>query len=183
MTIPETMGIAISLSMDGLAVAIATGMSLRAPSLRCSLSMAIAFGGAQASTLTVGWFVGHGLQHLVSLSPWVACAILGWIGGRMIVGGRKEGEASEARDLTRGFTLVALAFGTSLDGFGVGIPLGNRGTTVWWLSCTTAVTVGLITFLGSILGARIGNAWARRAELAGGVVLCLIGLKFLFLQP
>ena len=75
-----------------------------------------------------------------------------------------------------------LALGTSLDGFAIGMPVGSLGVSISPLVPVTGVVVASFALLGSLLAARVGRSWGRRAEFAGGVALCFMGAKILIVR-
>jgi putative Mn2+ efflux pump MntP len=177
----ELFAVAISLSLDAFAVATIAGITLGTPSRRQCFRLSFHFGMFQALMLAAGWFVGSAVVRLLhGLDAWVAFALLALVGGN-IIRNAFRGEVGKRRkiDPTRGWDLVFLSVGTSLDALAVGISLAMVNTQIF----RSALAVGLVsygmTLLGMGIGQRIGTLWGRRAELLGGVVLILIGLNIL----
>jgi putative Mn2+ efflux pump MntP len=177
----ELFVVAFSLSLDAFAVATVAGITLGMPSRRQRFRLSFHFGIFQALMLAAGWFVGSAVARLLhGLDAWVAFALLALVGGN-IVRNAFRGEEEERRNIdpTRGWDLVFLSVGTSLDALAVGISLAMVNTLIF----RSALVVGLVsygmTLLGMGIGQRIGTIWGRRAELFGGVVLILIGLNIL----
>jgi putative Mn2+ efflux pump MntP len=177
----ELFAVAFSLSLDAFAVATVAGITLGTPSRRQRFRLSFHFGMFQALMLAAGWFVGSAVARLLhGLDAWVAFALLALVGGN-IIRNAFRGEKEERRkiDPTRGWDLIFLSVGTSLDALAVGISLAMVNELIF----RSALVVGMVsygmTLLGMGIGQRIGTIWGRRAELLGGVVLILIGLNIL----
>jgi putative Mn2+ efflux pump MntP len=177
----ELFVVAFSLSLDAFAVATVAGITLGTPSRRQRFRLSFHFGMFQALMLAAGWFVGSAVALLLhGLDAWVAFALLALVGGNIVRNAfRPEEEERHRIDPTRGWDLIFLSVGTSLDALAVGISLAMVNTQIF----RSALVVGLVsygmTLLGMGIGQRIGILWGRRAELFGGVVLILIGLNVL----
>lgn len=173
--------IAFSLSLDAFAVATVAGISLGEPSQRQRFRLSFHFGAFQALMLTGGWYLGSAIVRLLhGLDVWVAFTLLVLVGGNIVRNAlRGEEETRSIIDPTRGWKLVFLSVGTSLDALAVGISLAMVNSLI----LRSALVVGLVSFgmtlLGMGIGQRIGAIWGRRAELFGGIVLILIGLNIL----
>lgn len=179
--------IAVGLSMDAFAVAVCTGLSMQQRSLKKSMIVGLYFGSFQAVMPLIGYFLGSQFaDKIVELDHWVAFILLAFIGARMI----KESFEKDNIDcidcieeeVSLDFkTMFPLAVATSIDALAVGISFAFLSVRI-----LPAVTfIGVTTFLLSMLGVRIGNVFGARfekkAELLGGVILILIGLK-IFLE-
>jgi putative Mn2+ efflux pump MntP len=173
--------IAFSLSLDAFAVATVAGITLVEASGRQRFRLSFHFGVFQALMLAIGWFLGSAIARLLhGLDAWMAFALLILVGGNIVRNAfRGEEEKRSILDPTRGWKLIFLSVGTSLDALAVGISLAMVNVSI----ARSALVVGLVSFgmtlLGMVIGQRIGTVWGRRAELAGGIVLILIGLNFL----
>jgi putative Mn2+ efflux pump MntP len=173
--------IAFSLSLDAFAVATVAGITLVEPSRRQRFRLSFHFGVFQALMLAAGWFLGSAIVRLLhGLDVWIAFALLVLVGGNIVRNAfRGEEEKRSILDPTRGWKLIFLSVGTSLDALAVGVSLAMVNFSI----ARSALVVGLVSFgmtlLGMVIGQRIGTAWGRRAELAGGIVLILIGLNVL----
>jgi putative Mn2+ efflux pump MntP len=169
--------------MDALAVAIATGIALGTVSGRQTFRLAFHFGLFQFLMPVVGYLAGMTVERYIrGYDSWLAFALLGYIGGKMVYEGfREREEGNGAKDPTRGMSLVVLSVATSVDALAVGISLGvlhNEGIVY------PGVVIGLVactfTAAGLHLGKRLGNVFGRRMEVVGGLVLVAIGVKILF---
>ena len=179
MGIAELLILAVGLSMDAFAVSICKGLSIRKLKLRHALIVGAWFGAFQALMPAAGWLLGSAFTSLIeSVSRWIAFVLLSLIGGNMIreALGHEEEEADPS---LAPVTMFLLAVATSIDALAVGVTFAFLGVDV-----LPAVTlIGVCTFLISAAGVKIGNVFGSRyksrAELAGGIVLVLIGVKIL----
>jgi putative Mn2+ efflux pump MntP len=175
--------IAVALAMDAFAVAIAAGISLKQISFRQNFRLAWHFGLFQALMPVIGWSAGLSFRDLiVRYDHWVAFVLLVFVAQGMLREAFKtEQERSEAKDPTRGLTMVMLSVATSLDALAVGLSLSLINISIWM----PAVVIGLVactfTTIGLHLGKRLANAASLRrwADVLGGVVLIAIGLNIL----
>lgn len=178
----ELFAIAVSLSLDAFAVATVAGITLGTLSRRQRFRLSFHFGLFQALMLAGGWYLGSAVERLLPrLDAWAAFVLLTLVGGNIIHNALTSKEAERSRmDPTRGWELVFLSVGTSLDALAVGISLAMLHSQM----IRSALVVGLIaygmTLLGMEIGKKIGSRWGRRCEFAGGLVLILIGLKILW---
>lgn len=178
MGIVELLFIAIGLSMDAFAVSIGKGLSVTQLRLRHSFSVGVWFGGFQALMPLVGYCLGAGFSALVSdFDHWIAFALLGIIGFNMI---REacSGEENVNPDFSVK-TMFIMAVATSIDALAVGISFAFLGVNIY----TAAAVIGLTTFALSVAGLKLGNIFGSRfkskAEIAGGMILMIIGVKIL----
>jgi len=177
--------IAIGLSMDAFSVAICKGLALRrAPMGRCAI-VGLWFGGFQALMPIVGYFAGvHFRGAIESVDHWIAFALLSLIGINMIREALGKEEDSEECDNCEENPLAArkmvpMAIATSIDALAVGVTFAFLAVDIW----SSALAIGVTTFALSVVGVKVGNIFGARyksrAELAGGIILILIGLKIL----
>lgn len=131
----------------------------------------------------IGWFLGSRFQsYITTIDHWVAFGLLVFIGGQMIAEAVKaeEEEAEEDGDTLKIKQLFLLAIATSIDALAVGITFGLlEGTNIWLSISMIGVVTFIISFAGVGIGHRFGNRYEKKAELAGGIILVLIGLKIL----
>ncbi len=176
--------IGISLSMDAFAVAICAGLRMRKIDYRQAVVISLFFGGFQALMPAVGWWLGRFFEgHVDSIDHYIAFALLGFIGGKMIYDALREvkegGDACEVVDM-RLKTLTVLAVATSIDALAVGVTFGLDPSV---RIVPSALIIGATTFAISFGGVAIGNLFGTRfrakAQIVGGVMLFLVGLKIL----
>jgi manganese efflux pump family protein len=173
--------LAIGLSMDALAVAIAAAVTLKEVSARHVFRLAFHFGLFQALMPIAGWLAGMQLQRYISTwDHWVAFGLLTFIGGKAIRQAVVDSDEATARDdPTRGLTLVGLAVATSIDALAVGVSLATLRVEVWQPSIIIGCITCTITAIGMALGRRLGKHFGKKVEIGGGLVLIAIGLKIL----
>ena len=179
MTLVELFLIAVGLSMDAFAVSICKGLSMQKCTLKKSTIVGLWFGIFQAGMPLIGYILGVQFQDLItSIDHWIAFVLLGIIGGNMIKEALsdEEEEADESLDVK---TMFGLAVATSIDALAVGVTFAFLRVNI-----VPAVSfIGICTFTISAVGVKIGNIFGTKykskAELAGGVILILMGLKIL----
>jgi putative Mn2+ efflux pump MntP len=172
--------IAVGLSMDAFAVSIATGLSLEKVTHRHTFRMAFHFGLFQFLMPVVGWFAGSYLAgYIDQYDHWIAFGLLSFVGGKMLWESRQKEENRSTADPTRGVMLLTLSIATSIDALAVGLSMAFLGVSIWMPSIVIGVVTACFSTVGIYFGGRIGNRWSHWAEVAGGVVLILIGLNIL----
>jgi putative Mn2+ efflux pump MntP len=178
----EILLVAVGLAMDALAVSVAAAAGGWADDARARFRLFFHFGLFQAAMPVAGWSVGATVSgHLAAWDHWVAFALLAWIGGRMIRGGlASESDDAGVADPTRGRTLIGLAVATSLDALAVGFSFACLGVSVWMPALVIGLVAAAFSLAGCLLGARLGRMLGRRAEVAGGVVLVLVGARIVW---
>jgi len=174
------MGVSLALAMDAFAVAVATGLTVAPITLRRIFRLSFHFGLFQFLMPVIGWYVGRELTSLIEgFDHWLAFLLLSFIGGRMVwealYGNKDEGKS----DPTRGLLLVTLSTATSIDALAAGLSFAFLNESIWVLSITIGVITAFLTAMGMVFGSRIGSRWGTRAEILGGTVLILIGLRIL----
>ncbi len=180
MDILELLLIAVGLSMDAFAVSVCKGLSVQRLKPRHYLLTGAWFGGFQALMPSVGFLLGSAFErYIVSFDHWIAFVLLAFIGGNMVKESfDQEGECHDDSFSAR--TMFLLAVATSIDALAVGVTFALLPD----VQIAAAVSlIGATTFLLSAAGLRVGNVFGlrykARAELAGGVILILMGLKIL----
>ena len=171
--------IAVGLSMDALAIAICKGLSMAKMSWRKGIIVGLWFGGFQALMPLIGYLLGAQFESkITAFDHWIAFILLGLIGGNMIREG-VSGDEEKTDDSVSIKSMLPLAIATSIDALAVGVTFAFlRVNIVYAVSF-----IGVITFLLSTVGVKVGNVFGARykskAEIAGGVILILMGLKIL----
>lgn len=174
------LGLAISLAMDALAVAVATGLTLPRVTHRHVFRLSFHFGLFQFMMPVLGWLAGTSIANYISdYDHWVACALLGFIGGKMLWEAFQAPESDTQEDPTRGFMLLALSLATSIDALAVGLSLAFLRVPIWMPSIIIGLVAGLLTMAGIRFGSRLGARFEKWAEAGGGVVLIAIGVRIL----
>ena len=179
----ELILIAIGLSMDAFAVAVCKGLSTSALKTKHYLIIGLWFGGFQALMPVIGFFLGSAFsKYIEGIDHWVILALLCIIGFNMIKEGlsKCDCQAQSDSDDSFGFkNMLVMAIATSIDALAVGITFALSGANIW----QGATLIGVTTFLLSACGLKVGNIFGlkykSKAEIAGGIILILIGIKIL----
>lgn len=174
----------VGLSMDAFAVAICKGLSMRKVNKKQCLVIGLFFGGFQALMPFIGWVLGSQFeQYITSIDHWIAFILLGFIGGKMVVEAIREkddavevGKMDPPLDLKEMFIL---AIATSIDALAVGITFAFLQVPIVEAISIIGITTFVISVIGVYVGNFFGNRYKKKAELAGGMILILIGLKIL----
>ncbi len=179
MTLLNLFLIAVGLSMDAFAVSVCKGLAMEKAPLKKAAVAGIWFGGFQALMPLIGYLLGSQFEkNITSIDHWIAFVLLALIGGNMI---RESfsGQEEETSGTMHFQEMLLLAVATSIDALAVGITFAFLRVDI-----LPAVSfIGIITFVLSIVGIKVGNVFGSRykskAELAGGIILILIGVKIL----
>ena len=176
----ELLILAVGLSMDAFAVSICKGLSAKKAGLKESMTCGIWFGGFQALMPLIGFYLGMLFADAIkAFDHWVAFGLLVLIGLNMLKEVFGEEECCEESDFSVK-TMLVMAIATSIDALAVGISLAMAGNVSIW---TAVLLIGMITFFMSASGVKIGNIFGSRyekiAQIAGGVILILLGTKIL----
>lgn len=170
--------LAVGLSMDAFAVSICKGLSVKSLKLSHSAIAGLYFGGFQAGMPLIGYFLGKQFEGLItSVDHWIAFVLLALIGLNMV----KEsfGKPDELNSSFSPRAMLPLAVATSIDALAVGVTFACLKVDI----LPAVGLIGVTTFLFSAVGVKIGNVFGVRfkskAELIGGAVLILMGLKIL----
>ncbi len=185
MRIAELFLIAVGLSMDAFAVSVCKGLAMK----RCTWSKAVIvgayFGSFQAGMPLIGYVLGVQFREVItSVDHWIAFFLLGIIGGNMVrealsgeeADGCRREDADASLDVR---TMLGLAVATSIDALAVGVTFAFLKVDI----VPAVGFIGIITFTLSVVGVKIGNIFGTRyrakAELLGGIILILMGIKIL----
>ena len=179
MSIFELFVLAVGLSMDAFAVAVCKGLAVGKVKLRHLLIPGVWFGAFQALMPLIGYFLGGRFEkYIVSVDHWIAFVLLAGIGANMLREAMK-GESGEEDAALTVKVMLPLALATSIDALVVGITFAFLQVRILPAICF----IGVVTFLTGMAGVKIGSIfgerWRKGAEIAGGVILILLGLKIL----
>lgn len=173
--------LAVALSMDAFAVSVCKGLAMKRVSAKNALIIGLWFGGFQALMPAIGYLLGTQFaQYITSIDHWIAFVLLSFIGISMIREATStKDEKEETNPSLSVKTMFLLAVATSIDALAVGVTFAFLKVQI-----IPAVSfIGIITFLLSIVGVKVGNVFGIRykakAEIAGGIILILIGVKIL----
>jgi putative Mn2+ efflux pump MntP len=172
--------VAVGVSADAFAVALGKGLHLRRLSVRDAAAIAISFGLFQGLMPVAGWLLGTGMRGYISeIDHWVAFGLLAFIGGRMVHEALSDGDDDVDEDHIGLRELLVLSVATSVDALAVGISFAFLDVAI----LVAAVVIGLVTGVASLaavyIGHRAGVRFRGPAEIAGGVILILIGVRIL----
>ena len=175
--------IGVGLSMDAFAVSVCKGLAMNKVNKKQAVIIGLYFGGFQGLMRLIGWLLGVSFQkYITSIDHWIAFGLLVFIGGKMILEAVRDTEVQEIKEMDpplRHKELFVLAIATSIDALAVGITFAFLDTPI----VEAVIIIGCTTFLLSILGVVVGNffgtRYKKKAEIAGGIILVLIGLKIL----
>ena len=180
MGIVELLLTAIGLSMDAFAVSVCKGLGMRKMRYGQALVIGLYFGVFQALMPLLGWLLGTSFsRYIQAFDHWIAFVLLAFIGGKMIAEAVRPEDENVEIDKMDHKELFMLAIATSIDALAVGIAFACLDVQIWSsvsiIGCVTLV----LSFCGVWIGNRFGNRFEKKAEIAGGVVLILIGVKIL----
>ena len=171
--------IAVGLSMDAFAVSVCKGLAMPKCTFKKAAIVGLWFGGFQALMPAIGYILGAQFQEAIaSIDHWIAFVLLALIGGNMIHEAldNDEEEADASLDVK---TMFLLAVATSIDALAIGITFAFLKVSIIPAVCF----IGIVPFIISFAGVKIGNVFGARyknkAEIVGGVILILLGLKIL----
>ena len=171
--------IAVGLSMDAFAVSVCKGLAMPKCTFKRAAIVGLWFGGFQALMPAIGYILGAQFQEAIaSIDHWIAFVLLALIGGNMIHEAldNDEEEADASLDVK---AMFLLAVATSIDALAIGITFAFLKVNIIPAVCF----IGIVTFIISFAGVKIGNIFGARyknkAEIVGGIILILLGLKIL----
>jgi len=171
--------LAIAFSADAFAVSICKGLCVQKVKLKHCLTVGLWFGAFQAIMPLIGYFLASSfIKHIESFDHWIVFILLSLIGANMVRESIKQEEQEEACSFGLK-SMLPLAVATSIDALAGGVAISVDKLSVW----VSITFIGLITFSLSIVGVIIGNKFGKKykskAELAGGIILILLGIKTL----
>lgn len=183
MNLAELLLLSVSLAMDAFSVSVCKGLSMKKIDYKGGAVTALFFGGFQAFMPLIGYFLGSRFAgYINSFSHWIAFVLLGFIGGKMIFEALHEDNDSECS--LKGYKLdlkelFILAVATSIDALAVGIVFATEGANLALSVSLIGIITFILSFIGIIIGNKFGSKYEKKAEVAGGTVLVLIGIKIL----
>jgi putative Mn2+ efflux pump MntP len=198
----ELLIIAVALAMDAFAVSICKGLATKQSYLKTGLVCGVWFGAFQALMPFLGWLLGSAVaQYVEQIKGYVVFILLGFLGVKMImeaVKEAKEGSTScgcsdtktsetlapapheQGNDSSLApFVMFTMAIATSIDALATGLTFAATGANIWIAISLIGIVTFACCFVGSIVGAKIGSKCQTQAEIAGGIILIAIGVKFL----
>jgi putative Mn2+ efflux pump MntP len=173
--------IALGLSADCFAVALSSSISKRGLSIWQGLRVSLFFGVFQAAMTILGWWAGSRIiEYISAYDHWLSFGLLSIVGGRMIWESLHEKESEhKTTDITRWWLLLVLSVATSLDALAVGLSFAFLQVNIATASLTIGAVAFFITLAGFMAGKKLGEIVGKRAEIIGGIILILIGIRIL----
>lgn len=171
--------LAVGLSMDAFAVSVCKGLSMNRMSVKSAVVVGLWFGGFQALMPVIGYTLGVQFKDkITAIDHWIAFLLLGFIGINMIRESLDKEDSCPVAGVDAK-TMFPLAVATSIDALAVGVTFAFLDVSI----VTAASFIGMVTFVCSVAGVKVGNVFGTkykaRAELAGGIILVLLGTKIL----
>lgn len=177
----EILLISVSVTMDAFAVSIGKGLTVTRVRPVDVIKTALWFGGFQALFPLLGFFAANTFsKYVTAVDHWIIFALLAFIGGNMIR--EAFGEEEENSRETAQFDwrhMLPLAVACSIDAFAVGVSFAFMKVNIWFSVIVISVVTGAFSTVGLYIGRVFGARWQKPAQIAGGAVLVLLGLKVL----
>lgn len=167
--------------MDAFAVSIGKGLTVRRLRVMDALKSALWFGGFQALFPILGYFATSTFsRYVTAVDHWIIFFLLMLIGGNMVREAFEEDEenAKETPEFDW-HHMLPIAFACSIDAFAVGVSFAFMNLNIWLSAAIIGVTTGLFAVAGLCIGRLFGSHWQKPAQIIGGFVLMLIGVKVL----
>ncbi|MCW4013491.1 MAG: manganese efflux pump MntP family protein [Candidatus Bathyarchaeota archaeon] len=171
--------LSVGLAMDAFSVALVAGFGLGKIKLSDTLKVSSVFGVAHIIMPTLGWFLGSTIIGLIQRwDHWIAFILLAFVGGKMIREGLdEENEELNACDLLNFTSLIMFTIAVSIDALAVGLSFSLQELSIWIPSLYMGAGTLIFTFIGLTIGNKTGSRFGKKAQIAGGLILILIGLR------
>ena len=175
----EIMVIGIGLAMDAFAISICKGLAIQKVDLKKMFIISGYFGLFQMIMPLTGYFLGNSFQHIIyKIDHWIALILLLGIGLNMIKEAFSK-DLEERDDSLDVKTMLVLAIATSIDALAVGITFGFLEANILLAVCIIGIVTFILCSIGVKLGNKFGNKFQNKAEVFGGIILILMGIKIL----
>ena len=176
----EIIFVAVGLAMDAFAVSLGVGAHGYANKLRPAVRLSFHFGLFQFLMPLLGWYLGIQVeQYIRAVDYWIAFALLGFVGIRMVIAGWSDRQDEIRNDPTKSYTMVMLSVATSIDAFAIGVTLAMMRVEIWYPSVVIGIVTAGLSFFALKIGSRLSSVFGKRMEIAGGLIIALIGVKLL----
>lgn len=177
MTLFSLIVLAIGLCMDSFAVSLTSGVLMRPFCARRACKFAAIMAIFQGTMPVIGWLLGVGFRsYIESIDHWIALALLLYLGGRMIYEATQQEEQAKFDPCcTR--TAMSMGLATSIDAMAVGISLSFLKVDMVQSALIIGITTFIFSMAGLYIGKKVGTYFKKGAEIVGGVILILIGVK------
>ena len=187
MDIVSILLLGVGLSMDACAVSISNGLANKKISIKETLLIALTFGIFQMMMPLIGYFIGSLFTNLiVKIGPYIALALLSFLGIKMIVDSiksRKKNEDEEEKEEENikklSFKMLLIqAIATSIDALSVGLVfVGINYPLVILYTGIIGIITTILSLISVFIGKKFGDIFSNKAEIVGGIILIAIGLK------
>lgn len=171
----------IALAMDAFAVSMCKGLAMKKLDIRRGVIIALFFGVAQGVMPVIGWLLGTQFErYITSFDHWIAFGLLTILGAKMlwdVFRGEEDDPEKDARTDLR--ELLVLAVATSIDALAVGVTFAFLSTSIAPAAAIIAIVTFVLCLGGVVIGNHFGVRYKTRAQIAGGIVLILVGVKIL----
>lgn len=177
----EILLISVSVAMDAFAVSIGKGLTVTRVRPVDVIKTALWFGGFQALFPLLGFFAANTFsKYVTAVDHWIIFALLAFIGGNMIREAFSEEEENSRETAQFDWRhMLPLAVACSIDAFAVGVSFAFMKVNIWFSVIVISVVTGAFSTVGLYIGRVFGARWQKPAQIAGGAVLVLLGLKVL----
>lgn len=170
--------ISVGLAMDAMAVSLGIGSAGQINATRGKIRLAAHFGIFQSGMTALGWILGETVvSYVESFDHWLAFALLGYVGFNLIRAGLDGERRAFEQDPSTGKVMVLLSFATSIDAFAVGLSVALLQVQMPLAILSIGLVAFLLSALGLFAGARLGEAFGKKMEILGGLILIGIGLR------
>lgn len=180
MGIGELFVLAVGLSMDAFAVSVCKGLAMQHIDWKKMCIVGLWFGGFQALMPSLGYLVGSLFQeYITAFDHWIAFILLCIIGGNMVKEALSKEEEEDTNASLAFSVMLLMAIATSIDALAVGVTFAFLQVNLLFAVLFIGTTTFVLSAAGVKVGSVFGTRYKARAELAGGVILILLGLKIL----
>ena len=181
MSFIEIVLISIGLAMDAFAVSICKGLNMKKLNYSKGLIIAFLFGFFQFLMPTIGYYLGIQFEkYIKNIDHWIIFILLAFIGIKMIIESLTNDEyLTKTKQKNEIVDILILSIATSIDALAVGVTFAFLNVNLFFSSLTIGLITFGLSFLGVILGNYFGKKFKKPAEILGGVILIIIGLKVL----
>ena len=184
MGIFELFILAVGLSMDAFAVSICKGLSVQRTTIKHMCIAGLWFGGFQALMPFIGYTLGSAFtEYIVAIDHWIAFILLGLIGGNMLKEAFSNDNCESCDETeTNPFgmkTMFLMAVATSIDALAVGVTFAFLRVDIFWAITFIGITTFCLSGVGIKIGSIFGSKFKSKAEMAGGLILIILGVKIL----
>jgi len=172
--------LALGLSVDSFAASVCSGLAIHKIRFHQALKIALFLAIFQGGMPIIGWFLGWELREYIrEFDHWIAFILLLGLGSKMIYESLKNEEGNNAFNPLKLMVLVGISIATSIDALVIGFSMALIDILIWIPAIIIASVTFIASMLGMLIGKKVGNNMSKKFEIAGGIVLILIGLRIL----